>query len=46
MEQEERVKGIIDLLAPYLAVQNNEKLESIAIMMCGVSGLSLNTVVL
>jgi hypothetical protein len=40
MEQEESVKGILDLLAPHLAVQNNGKSGSIVVMMCGVSGSS------
>jgi hypothetical protein len=40
MEQEESLKGILDLLAPHLAVQNNGESGSIAVMMCGVSGSS------
>jgi hypothetical protein len=40
MEQEASVKGILDLLAPQLAVQNNGKFGSIVVMMCGVSGSS------
>jgi hypothetical protein len=40
MEQDESVKGILDLLAPHLVVENNGKFGSIAVMMCGVSGSS------
>jgi predicted kinase len=41
MAQEDGVKSIIHLLTPHIAVQNNEDLGSIVIMMCGVSGPSL-----
>src|ERR1700760_1113383 len=39
MEQEESVTNIIDLLAPHLSVGNNGNSGSLAVMMCGISGL-------
>ena len=40
MEQKESLKRTIDLLEPHLALQNNDELESIVVMICGVSGQS------